>query len=477
MGSRSFEGPMDWEYQDRGPFDPTSPFAQAAKNAQRNMFGTPAKSPSRPSNPFAHLAATPSRPQLAPPQTSRFTPQLSSKNTAPPFRNPAFTTPRRPIDEMVLSEASGAEDSPALTETSDYPNDTPETEHRTDRVVGGTVTPLKIDKSSRYGKSGLLSKKHVSGRGEIQGRRDPSVGLRKRKRHNYDRDVGRQYHAQDSEAWDSDSDDADSRADSRSSTRSKKNDKQGQLQGPFESFFHALNKYPNTPDHMQRWMQFGANLFLVSVLAYLGWSVVSTVRSDIHKANDMARQELMSRMTECQTQYTMNECAKKDRPALRTMCEEWYDCMMQNPESILRVKVTAKQVAEIINEFSETMHLKAWGIVLGFILVCTTVNVGAFNRQGTHKPSLPSAPAQASEAAAAAAARSPGIGAGYMLVPVQTPRMPRRAMLDEGTDTDTSPLNLKPAPSLLTPSGRRSPTKLERQLSPVKYGRGSNRGP
>lgn len=36
MESRTFEGPMDWEYQDRGPLDPTSPFAQAAHNASRN---------------------------------------------------------------------------------------------------------------------------------------------------------------------------------------------------------------------------------------------------------------------------------------------------------------------------------------------------------------------------------------------------------------------------------------------------------
>lgn len=36
MEARSYEGPMDWEYQDKGPLDPTSPFAQAAKNIQRN---------------------------------------------------------------------------------------------------------------------------------------------------------------------------------------------------------------------------------------------------------------------------------------------------------------------------------------------------------------------------------------------------------------------------------------------------------
>lgn len=359
MDSKSFEGPMDWEYQDRGPFDPTSPFAQAANGVSRNIFRTPLKSASRPVNPFANLA-TPSKPQPLPPQASLFTPQLSSKHIAPPFKNPAFTTPRRPVDKVVLSEASSAEDSPAPTEASDYPNDTPEADHKVGAAMGGAVTPLKIDKATRFGKSGPLFKKYVSGKGEIRGHRDVAVGVRKRKRHNYDRDVGgvgRHGRAQDSDAWDSD---LDADAAPRTASRAQETGRQGERKGAFESFFHALNKYPNTPDHMQRWMQFGANLFLVSVLAYLGWSVVSTVRSDIYKANEMARMELMSKMTECQTQYTMNECAKKDRPALRVMCDEWYDCMMQNPESIMRVKVTAKQVAEIINEFSETMHIKAW---------------------------------------------------------------------------------------------------------------------
>ncbi|POR35998.1 Nitrogen assimilation transcription factor nit-4 [Tolypocladium paradoxum] len=484
MESRSFEGPMDWEYQDRGPFDPTSPFAQAANGASRNrqvgswltsapVFGSPFKSASRPSNPFAN-PATPSKSQPPPPQASRFTPQLPSRNVAPPFRNPAFTTPRRPVDEVVLSEVSGAEDSPAVTEASDYPNDTPEADHRTDANMGGTIMPLKIDKATRYARSGLSFKKHASGKGEIRGHRDLSVGARKRKRHNYDRDVGsvgRRRHEQDSDAWDSDS---DTSVGPRTSKRSQSKDGQNEQKGAFELFFHFLNKYPNAPDHMQRWMQFGANLFLVSVVAYLGWSVVSTVRSDIYKANDIARQELMSKMTECQTQYTMNECAKKDRPALRVMCEEWYDCMMQNPESILRVKVTAKQVAEIINEFSEAMHLKAWGVVLAFILVCTTVNVGSLGRQSGHKP-VPSAPVQTGSTAPDTA-RSPDITPGYMLVPVQTPRMQRRAMLDEGTDTDSSPLSLKPALNHYTPSGRRSPSKGERQLSPIKYGRSPSKG-
>ena len=514
MTARSFESPMDWEYENRGPLDPTSPFAQAARDAQQNGqcrprsrsgeayhvskeaksqsndelmplagSGSPFKNVSRPPNPFARLQ-TPLKSSAPPPQTAKFTPQLSSKNAAPPFRNPAFTTPRRPVDEVAFSEASGAEDSPALTEASDYPNDTPDIDHRADAIMGGTISPLKIDKQTRYARSANHAKKHSSGKGEIRSHRDVNSAMRKRKRRNMDKDVGsvaRRY-GYDVDS-DFDSDDSDDRV-SRASSRSKGG--KPKEKGTFESFFYALNKYPHTPDHMQRWMQLGANVFLISVLTYVSWSVVSTIRNDIYTANAAARQELVSRMTECQTEYTINECAKKDRPALKAVCDQWYDCMTQDPEAIMRVKVTAKQVAEILNEFTEAMHLKAWvsdlhdirvgltcmqGVVLAIVLVCTTVNFGTFSRHGGSKDTHP-APSQPAKNSIDGA-RSPGITPGYMLVPVQTPRMQRQTLLDEGTDTDNSPINSKP---YHTPSTRRSPSKSDRQLSPVKYGRSPSKG-
>lgn len=36
MDRRTYEGPMDWEYQDSGPFDPTSPFTHAVKSNSQN---------------------------------------------------------------------------------------------------------------------------------------------------------------------------------------------------------------------------------------------------------------------------------------------------------------------------------------------------------------------------------------------------------------------------------------------------------
>lgn len=441
------------------------------------VFGSPSKS-SRP-NPFANLG-TPSKSQ--PPPTSQFTPQLPSKAAATPFRNPAFTTPRRPFDDLVLSEASGAEDSPAArTEASDYPEDTPEADRMSDVNMTGPISPGKVDKSLRYSRSPFVTKK--AGRGEIRANRDLSVTdfMRKRKRHNLDKDVSSIVRHR-GQGWDSEDDSDGSVVPRHSRSRSKKTKEQPK--GYVGSLFHMLDKHPNAPDNLYRWIQLLVNFFLVSIFVYIGYAIVDTVRTDIHNANEAARLELMGKMTECQNQYTMNRCSSDPVPAVRILCDKWYHCKMQNPESIMRVKVTAKQIAEIINEFTDAMNLKAWvcillthlymkrltfyvqGFFLAVLLFCAFANNLFLGRHVSNNPT-PAAPSQP-----AAAPHEPLMHPdnGYMWIPVQTPRTQRQAMLDEGTDTDnTPPPKMKPllaAP--YTPSGRRSPSKGERSRSPVK---------
>ncbi|KAH6973189.1 Di-sulfide bridge nucleocytoplasmic transport domain-containing protein [Ilyonectria sp. MPI-CAGE-AT-0026] len=473
MDRRTYEGPMDWEYQGSGALDPTSPFTHAAKGGSQNVFTSPSKPLSRP-NPFANLS-TPIKSHLPPPQTSSFTPQLPSKASAPAFRNPAFTTPRKPFDELVLSEASGAEDSPALTEVSDFPNDTPETDRMGDVIMGGAMSPSRIDKTLRYGKNVLPPKKHSSGRGDIRGNRELSAAdlLRKRKRHNLDKDVGSvaRYRGQGWDDSDADSDNSIALP-LQSRSRSKKN--KAPPKGVMAALFHMLDEHPNAPDNLFRWIKFLVNFFLISIFAYIGWAIVDTVRGDIRSANEEARLELIGKMARCQNQYTVNECSTKVLPALEDMCNEWSECMMQNPESIMRVKVTAKQIAEIINEFSEAMNLKAWGFFFAILVLCAFTNNLTLGRLGSDK-AVPAPPSQS--AAIHDPTMPPESGPGFMWVPVQTPRVNRHAMLDDGTDTDSSPPKMKPllaAP--YTPSGRRSPSKRERSLSPIKYGRSPSKG-
>ncbi len=225
-----------------------------------------------------------------------------------------------------------------------------------DVPMGGVITPTKVSKLARYGRSSH-TKKHSSGKGEIKSKRESSRPglLNKRKRRNLDRDVSSvvRYHQ--------DHDESDGETDTSvwSEGRLRRGQGKGQ-RGFFGSIFHMLDEHPNAPENLHRWIQLFINMLVATTVIGVGWSIVSTIRSDIRNANEGARLTIMSAIAECTRHWKDNSCETNDRPFFQPQCDKWYDCMVQNPESIMRVKVTAKQIAEIINEFSEAMNFKAW---------------------------------------------------------------------------------------------------------------------
>jgi hypothetical protein len=86
------------------------------------------------------------------------------------------------------------------------------------------------------------------------------------------------------------------------------------------------------------------------------------VRSDIAQATEKARSVLLAEMQACTHEYTKNRCSPKSErlPALAAVCDEWEVCMNQDPTSVMKVQVSARNLAEIINEFVGVMSLKAW---------------------------------------------------------------------------------------------------------------------
>ncbi|KAM3549304.1 hypothetical protein MY1884_008797 [Beauveria asiatica] len=461
MNPRTGEGHMEWEYSGNAPCDPSSPFTHIAqRNPGLGGFSSPSKESGR-LNPFAGLS-TPLKPK--PPSATRFAPQISAKSTAPPFRNPAFTTPRKIHDDAIFSEVSGAEDSPAPTETSDAPNDTPDLDHVGDISMGGIITPTKVSKAARYARSSQ-NKKHSSGKGEIKGARDSSrsVLFRKRKRHNLDRDVSSVVRYQD---HDESGGETEGSFWSEEWLKKNKDLGRGPQRGFLGSLFHMLDEHPNAPENLHRWIQLFINMLVATTVIGVGWSIVSTIRSDIRNANESARLDIMSKIAECTKHWKDNSCESNDKPFFQSQCDKWYDCMVQNPESIMRVKVTAKQIAEIINEFSDAMNFKAWGFFFAIIIICVFGNNLILGRNGKSGKAMPYNREPMTNAS--------GVGdeTNVMWMPVQTPRMKRHAMLDDGSDTDSSlphstPLMLPH----YTPSGRRSPSKGERARSPMKYSR------
>lgn len=274
---------------------------------------------------------------------------MPGSQTAPPFRNPAFTTPRKPFDDLALSEASGAESSPALTEPSDCLNDTPELDRMADLNVA-TITPSRVDKGLRYGKSGL-GRRHAPGRGEIPrpNRDNPAADyVRKRKRRNQDRDIASTRHHRYDSGDDSDDSSADGRFRRQRERRSRKT-----------GWLNAMTADPDFAENVHKLIRVSLHAVLACSLIWIFWKGYNAVHADIATANRAARAARLNNIAECTKQYQENQCVQ-NLPALRELCEQWKNCMTDDPEAVFMVRNTIKEVASIINEFSGEMHLKSW---------------------------------------------------------------------------------------------------------------------
>jgi hypothetical protein len=343
--------------------------------------------------------------------------------------------------------------------------------------------------------------------------------LRKRKRHNHDKDVSSVIRHMPPD-WEGDASDTDTSAASYGGMPvganapvphpSSSQQHQQQQHGPkreswFVSALGTMDRYPGAPDHIYQWLQLGLNCFIIGVVLFFGWSVVDAVRSDIRNANEMARMEIMSRISECQNHYISNGCTKNDRPALIELCAEWYDCMTQDSDAIMRVKVTIKQVADVINEFADAMNLKAWvsmnqsqvnttyslanllhqllfGAIAIFVIFANImIGWGRSKSQPgpAHPPAYSHGPVMGSDITPAQFRQrfeTPGTHFETPGTHFPTPRSQRYAFIEEDADFDMStPKALGPGFGY-TPVGRRSPVKGDWAASSMTYHRSPQRG-
>lgn len=471
MERRGNESPMDWEFDGKPPVDHTSPFAFVFSN--QPPLTTFKSQPSMTSNPtFGATTAAPRsnlvnehQDTLKPPNAS-FNPQLHSKPTAPQFRNPAFATsqtpqapqtPQKRPDEQTL--VSPLEASP-MTDISEIPPDTPEASFDDSFKIPPTAyTPQPAGKI-------MFSRAYSQlGRGTSSPRQ-----VRKRKRQRGDRDVGSVRPRLDHASDDSDS---DWEGDVRPGRRRSSTDKNANP-GWLTSFLDTVSKYPAAPAVLSRWLQFIINTFLIGVILFAVFSCVMAVRNDLARAADKARSNLMHEISQCTSNYHKNLCAPKlnRAPALELPCNEWEACMNQDPSTVMMTQISARNMAEILNEFFTIISYKTWGFILSAFLVAiigTNVGFGSLRDSGALRPSSPRKHAEPAPVAAppptpahpffsTPAFHNPQQA--YIFAPIETPRRARQQFFGDATDTDNSPdvgMMLPPR----TP--RRSPSKGERR--------------
>jgi hypothetical protein len=254
----------------------------------------------------------------------------------------------------ILSEASGAEDSPALTDVSESCPETPEVENSRN-FSQLTLTPAR----SKV----LAASRKTPGKGEIPrssafGTRDK---VRKRKRRHDDKDIsGFRLPYKQLDEWNEtegpDSDDSTYEPNDHHDPprgRSKK-------KGWFGGFLSAIQKNPSAPILLGYWVQLAFNLIIVGVVLWIIWIIVAGFRDDFWAAKQELRAIVVEEMGKCARDYAENRCAPREHrlPAMNAMCEEWEGCMNQDPDRVRRVQLGAKNIVEIINEIFETMHWK-----------------------------------------------------------------------------------------------------------------------
>lgn len=269
----------------------------------------------------------------------------ASASVAPPFRNPSFTTPRKPFDQDMFSEVSGAESSPADNADAE---DTPEPKTSTAMTA---ITGGFSEKKPIFGKYGAGFAGFSPGREQRKNRFGNAVVNKVRKRKRIDRDHAALVGIRGSES--------DSEEDVRSKGRGQKYDGRQSL-GWFSQLLNDIESHPNLPNVLSYYAQLMLNFFFLCLTIFGVWTAWSTIKGDVDKASEEATAMVVAEMAKCARDYVDNGCAKSNRPpALEAVCDNWEHCMNRDPNSVGRAKVSAHTFAQIFNSFIEPISYKA----------------------------------------------------------------------------------------------------------------------
>jgi hypothetical protein len=331
---RSYESPMDWEWQTHGPTDPNSPFPQSKQQGLKGRFlpicfktGTDSPTGGFESQPQSSFMST-------------------SSTVAPPFRNPSFTTPRKPFDQDMFSEISGAESSPADNADAE---DTPEPKSAKAMTA---FTSGPSEKKPIFGRYGAGFTGYSPGRAEQRRPKFANAIVNKvRKRKRVDRDHAALIGIRGS--------DSDSEGESKSKGRGQSFVTQ-KSQGWFSQLLNGIESHPNLPNVLSYYAQLTLNFFFVGLAIFGVWTFWATIKSDVNKASEEATAIVVAEMAKCARDYVDNGCSKENRPpALEVVCDNWEHCMNRDPNSVGRAKISAHTFAQIFNSFIEPISYKA----------------------------------------------------------------------------------------------------------------------
>jgi hypothetical protein len=224
-----------------------------------------------------------------------------------------------------------------------------------------TSTSEKQPLFGRYGDSFAGNSPSARGQDRLMRQigRPISSKVRKRKREGKDYIVLRSHRRGGSRGGDSDSD-SDSERSHKSRPKSKRLEGEPQKQHWFSSLLSGIESRPNLPNILSYYAQLTLNFFVISLVIYGIYTFWITIRSDVDKASQDAKDEVLNEIAKCAKDYVDNRCGPDIRvKALEAVCENWERCMNRDPSSVGRARISAHTFALIFNSFIEPISYKA----------------------------------------------------------------------------------------------------------------------
>ncbi len=391
---------MDFEWQTgHGPADISSPFHQLTQKygTKREIlvpsppsrklfvnghfpggFESPLKESTTANQTSSFFSATPH--QATPFRNPSFasTPSQAPPKTVP-FRSDAFTTPRKPFDD-IYSEASGAESSPGMAADNE---DTPDTKPQ-QKTKAFSIKPSE--------KKTLFTRPHLSkSPGEVLRRNKYDINnphsQRVQKRRRMDRERELVLNSSRRSSFDS----SDESRPSSASRPSKATNATVPRLGYFASFTHFLSSHPDLPGIVARWAQTSFNIFLIGLGMWILYCFLAAIQAEVEIERLKAVDALSSEIAKCVADYTANRCARDTRlPALEGPCRAWEDCFSRDPERVGRARVGAGTFMIILNNFFDGASFKTMAclamVIFAFIAASNMGFTAARQKLHDHPP-------------------------------------------------------------------------------------------
>ncbi|GEQ72734.1 hypothetical protein JCM33374_g6422 [Metschnikowia sp. JCM 33374] len=151
------------------------------------------------------------------------------------------------------------------------------------------------------------------------------------------------------------------------------------------SFWSSSALDPRIPYVLSLYLQLFFNVIIVSVVLYLLFIFIKTVRVDIRHKVEMYTADAIQEISLCSRQFYRNRCSNEGTniraPALEETCMALEKCMNRDPQQIGKSKITAETFADIVNGF---LHPISWkssilfsGLIIGGVFI-TNIAFGTY---------------------------------------------------------------------------------------------------